>query len=154
MRPGPIVRAVGEKGKPAGPVCWIVPRCFRMQVPHGYALAAPLKAFGLSGGLSSTVITRDLWAPGVAPSIAAVLIISAVLLRVMSEGGPSFPDSQELSPRAWGFWRVDGRTTLTATVMQRWSGEVLVVPLKLTEPVPDKRPAQVLAADRNQPAGT
>lgn len=144
MKPGPKLRAVGEKGKPAGRMCLVLSGRLPRVAPPGYLPAAQARRFSLPETWAAAVITRDLWGPEVAPSISAVFVVSSVLLRVVNEGGPSFPDSKELSPRTWGLWQVNARTKLTAHVMQRWPGELYAVPLKVIKAEPMKGPALAL----------
>lgn len=134
MRTVRIVRAVGEVKGADGPVSWIVQRGFPLKPARGFAWAGRALHFAFPTTQSKAVITRDLWGPTEAPSVCAVVLVSAILLKVRDTGGPGYPASRELHPRRPWEWAVNEKTVLEVTSMQRWGGDMFAVPLKLVDP--------------------
>jgi hypothetical protein len=81
------------------------------------------------------------------PEVHAVLLLSSVRLRVMREGGPTWPNAGPLSPRTLAAWRLLPEDRLTLTTAQRWDGQVALLPLRPVmqghpAPHPSQRPTE------------
>jgi len=132
MSPGPLISTDGETRGAKGALCWIVPRNMHIQVPAGFAYAAPLLRFPLTPD-SPAAVRSVLWGRHLALSIRAVVLVSSVPVRVHIDGS-AWPDSSHLPPRQQREWSVDKSTVLSmAPAQQRWPGEVFAVPLKVID---------------------